>query len=107
QAELIRSKGYVAEEYQVVTQDGYVLSLQRMPHGRSSTKSRKSRPPVLLVHGLFSSAVEWVINHPDQSLGFLLADSGYDVWLGNFRGTPYANRHVEYENTDGRYWNFR
>ncbi|KAM7298335.1 lipase member M-like [Ixodes scapularis] len=37
---------------------------------------------------------------------FLLADSGYDVWLGNFRGTPYANRHVEYQNTDGRYWNF-
>ncbi|XP_064488554.1 lipase member K-like, partial [Ornithodoros turicata] len=98
QAELIRSKGYPAQEFQVTTTDGYVLSLQRIPSDMGT--------PVLLVHGLLSSAVEWVINFPNQSLGFLLADAGYDVWLGNFRGTPYARGHLRYSDKDSEYWRF-
>lgn len=37
---------------QVTTEDGYILSLQRMPAGRSGEKADK--PPVLLQHGIFS-----------------------------------------------------
>lgn len=36
---------------QVETDDGYILSLQRLPAGRSGHKADK--PPVLLQHGLF------------------------------------------------------
>ncbi|KAL1476438.1 hypothetical protein MTO96_036501, partial [Rhipicephalus appendiculatus] len=38
---------------------------------------------------------------------FLLADAGYDVWLGNYRGTPYSRGHLEYSDSDSRYWDFR
>ena len=39
--------------------------------------------------------------------GFLLADSGFDVWLGNIRGNSYSIEHVNYTRHDPRYWAFR
>ncbi|XP_075530098.1 lipase member K-like [Dermacentor variabilis] len=83
--------------------------MQRIPHGRGVfpfPPPRSRRPPVILVHGFLSSAVEWVINYPHQSLGFLLADAGYDVWLANLRGTPYAREHLQLTEADKKYWNF-
>ncbi|XP_070382694.1 lipase member M-like [Dermacentor albipictus] len=106
QAELVRSKGYPAEEHVTVTEDGYVLSLQRVPRGARQLPGPFTGPPVLLVHGLLSSAAVWVLNYPHQSLGFLLADAGYDVWLGNYRGTPYSRGHLEFSDSNSRYWDF-
>ncbi|XP_049274329.1 lipase member M-like [Rhipicephalus sanguineus] len=106
-AELVRSKGYAAEEHVTTTEDGYVLSLQHVLSGGGRLPGALPGPPVLLVHGLLSSAVEWVINYPQASHRFLLADAGYDVWLGNYRGTPYSRGHREYSDSDSRYWDFR
>nr|XP_023020414.1 lipase 3-like [Leptinotarsa decemlineata] len=39
-------------------------------------------------------------------LGFLLADKGYDVWLGNARGNVYSKGHISIPVTDSNFWNF-
>lgn len=39
---------------QVTTQDGYILSIQRIPNGRSGGKNDGAKIPVLLQHGLMS-----------------------------------------------------
>ena len=47
------------------------------------------------------------MNFPDQSLGYILADAGYDVWLGNMRGNRYSRAHVKYNpDHDEQFWDF-
>jgi len=41
----------------------------------------------------FQDALTWLINPPDEALGFILADNGYDVWISNTRGTKYSRSH--------------
>ena len=40
--------------------------------------------------------------------GYILADAGYDVWLGNFRGNIYSRGHVHKTKNprDQPFWNF-
>jgi len=102
---LARSKGYPAEKHEVITEDGYIITIHRVPHGRGQT-SNGSRPVVYLQHGLLSSSASWVVNFPDQSPGFLLADAGYDVWLGNVRGNNYAIKHQTLATDSDEFWDF-
>lgn len=103
-SEIIRDKGYPVEEHLVVTEDGFVLNVQRIPDGHKSTK-KGPKQAVFLQHGLLSSASDWVINFPPQSLAYILADAGYDVWLGNVRGNTYSS-HVKYTRKDKEFWDF-
>ncbi|XP_077533946.1 lipase member N-like isoform X1 [Haemaphysalis longicornis] len=111
-SEIIRDKGYPVEEYEVTTRDGFVLALQRIPHGREGDFAQRPqycssgrRPPVLILHALLSSSAVWVVNRPDQSLPYVLADAGFDVWLGNVRGNTQS-KHVRYTRVDKEFWDF-
>ncbi|OXU31803.1 hypothetical protein TSAR_005816 [Trichomalopsis sarcophagae] len=97
--EMIRKQGYIAEEHLILTEDGYLLTLHRIP---GSTDS----PIVLLEHGLLLSSFDYTANGKDEALAFFLADKGYDVWMGNLRGNIYSRCHIKYLTTDNRFWNF-
>lgn len=39
-------------------------------------------------------------------LGFLFADAGYDIWMGNARGNTYSANHTLYTKKDREFWEF-
>ncbi|KAL0839150.1 hypothetical protein ABMA28_017120 [Loxostege sticticalis] len=77
--------GYMSEEYELVTEDGYFLTLFRIPGDATR--------PVLLVHGNTPTSDSFIIRGND-SLVLTLAKQGYDVWAINLRGTRYSRRHI-------------
>ncbi|XP_050072240.1 lipase 1-like [Anopheles maculipalpis] len=101
--ELIRKYGYPIEQHEVITDDGYVLALTRIP---SKANSTNRSPPVLLVHGLFASSADFLIIGPNNSLAYLLADHGYDVWLADLRGNRYSRRHTRMSPDSRSYWDY-
>lgn len=93
------------ETYTVQTEDGYLLALYRIPYGINGTETNPK--PVLLNHGLGSSAGDYLTLSPQRSLGYILADRGYDVWLMNGRGTTYSQKHISINESDKQaFYNF-
>jgi hypothetical protein len=77
--EIIVRHGYPAETHTVQTEDGYLLSLHRIPCGRAGCGDGV-RQPVFLQHGILASSADWILSGPEKGIGFILADLGYDVW---------------------------
>ncbi|KAJ3658397.1 hypothetical protein Zmor_010137 [Zophobas morio] len=103
--QLIEKFGYPAEVHEVVTEDGYILTLHRIPHGRKKTP--QVRPPILFVHPFSLSSMDYVHFGPNNSLSFLLAERGFDVWMGNVRGTTWSRKHKTLDpDRDSAYWDF-
>ncbi|XP_058070825.1 triacylglycerol lipase 2-like [Magnolia sinica] len=101
---MVERYGYECQEHTVTMKDGYILSMQRIPKGCSETTG--SRPPVLLQHGVLMDGITWLLNSPDQSLSFILADSGFDVWIANSRGTKWSRGHTSLGPNDPAYWDW-
>ncbi|XP_053602237.1 lipase 3-like [Plodia interpunctella] len=102
---LIRKYGFPCEMHRVYTEDKYILEMHRIPHGRDNVSTEK-RPVVFLQHGLLSSSAEWVLMLPGKGLAYILAEAGYDVWMGNARGNTYSKHHVSLNPTSSSFWKF-
>ncbi|KAI3726803.1 hypothetical protein L1987_66609 [Smallanthus sonchifolius] len=96
--DVITELGYPYEAIRVVTDDGYVLLLERIPR-------RDSRKAVYLQHGVFDSSMGWVSNGVVGSPAFAAFDQGYDVFLGNFRGLV-SREHVNKNISSREYWSY-
>ncbi|XP_067946055.1 gastric triacylglycerol lipase-like [Watersipora subatra] len=96
--------GYACEEYlhEVVTKDGFLLTMHRIT-GRKK-KLISDRRPVFLQHGLLCDSTSWILNLPNQTLPFLIADAGFDVWLANSRGNTYSMAHQTLKPHQEEFW---
>lgn len=102
---MIKSNGYPFEAHQVTTEDGYILTMHRIPHGINQ-QWVEGRPAVYLQHGLLCSSADWLVTGPEQALAYILADAGYDVWLGNARGNTNSRAHVSMSPESKDFWGF-
>jgi lysosomal acid lipase/cholesteryl ester hydrolase len=117
--EFIESRGFASESHFTTTTDGYVLGLQRIPPkhktcadgaDEASTEAHSrlpSRGVVLLIHGFMQSSESFTIRRDSSnSLPLVLANAGYDVWLGNNRGNKYSCKHASRKPANEDFWDF-
>ncbi|XP_075503479.1 uncharacterized protein LOC142540904 [Primulina tabacum] len=96
--DVITELGYPYEAIRVVTADGYVLLLERIPR-------KDAKKVVYLQHGILDSSMGWVSNGVIGSPAFAAFDQGYDVFLGNFRGLV-SREHVDKSISSRQYWTY-
>lgn len=98
----IKDAGYRGESHVTKTEDGYILKIHRvLPKKRSVYKGS-----AFLMHGLFRNSSDFIATGPRIALAYYLSDHGYDVWLGNARGTKYSMEHEKHPHTSKEFWKF-
>ena len=92
--DLCRTHGYTHEEHVVMTKDGYLLGLHRLPSKKGQRKcnpgTSTGKPVVYLHHGLLMNSEVWVcLTHPERSLAFALVEAGWYLNWASY--SPYIS----------------
>lgn len=87
------SYGYSWEPVKVTTEDGFILTTFHVT-GNSEGLFTPTMPPVLIQHGDSSDGAGWLGGYDGLPMHLQLAEAGYDVWIGNNRGTEYCQEHA-------------
>ena len=106
---VMQRHGYAWEAVKVHTDDGYTLTTfhvtGKVADDGSVITREPTEPPVLVQHGLGSDAATWLWSYTSGvPLPLQLYDEGFDVWLGNNRGTEYSQQHDVYTTKDMEFW---
>ena len=74
---LIEKAGYPSETHMVTTDDGYILTMHRIPYSKNDPDSYKNgevnvtRPVVFVQHGLLCSSADFVLSYPPKHWVFI------------------------------------
>jgi len=92
----------------VITEDGYILTVFRIPGLNNEPSAVEPKPAVLMQHGILDSAYCFIVNWADVAPAFVAARAGYDVWLGNSRGNTYSKAHTKLDpkKDEKEFWSF-
>lgn len=95
--DLISKLGLPAEGHYVTTEDGYTLRMDRIPRPGS---------PVAFLGNVLSCSSACFVALGRDSIASRLYDAGYDVWLGNWRGSGLSLKHKYLKPSQREFWNF-
>ncbi|XP_035714197.1 lipase 3 isoform X2 [Folsomia candida] len=101
--------GYPVERINVTTEDGYILGIYRIPFSpKSPLVEGVVKKSVVLGHGLLANGLSYLQQGDSRNLAMILADSGFDVYIVNFRGNSYSQGHINPDMTldNWKYWDF-
>lgn len=98
----VKNAGYRGEVHKVKTVDGYALKVHRILPAKQSVH----KGTAFLMHGLFRNSSDFIATGPKIALAYYLADHGYDVWMGNARGTTFSREHEKHPSKSKQFWKF-
>lgn len=123
-AEIIRTRGFIAEWYPVISYDGTPLSIYHVINPLADPRTLNLYP-VLVMHGFTGDATQMLahshnvkprkpsigvptVEPNDETLAFALANNNFDVWLMDFRGANLHNpvMREHYKKLGSKFWNF-
>ncbi|XP_031635993.1 lipase 3-like [Contarinia nasturtii] len=98
----VQKAGVEIERHNVTTEDGYILGLYHLVPPKIETFKNKT---MFLMHGLAACSRDYVI-YPNISMAYYFAQRGFDVWLGNARGSTFSRKHITLDPDQSEFWMF-
>jgi len=105
-ADLMDQWGYDWEAHKVTTDDNYILTtFHILGKNGERTPISESKGTVLCQHGDQEDGTSWMAGFTGKPFHLMLVDEGYDIWIGNNRGTMYSWDHETFDSAvDNEYW---
>jgi len=101
--EYIERFGHKLEENEVTTEDGYIINLWHLIPNFPVNPDK-----VIFLQPGFASSGLCYFELQKKSLPYLLQEKGYDVWIGNNRGSKFSAKHItkNAKKLNGDFWEF-
>ena len=102
----VKDNGFVLQKHEVLTHDGYKLTVHRLVQPDEKPVQNPQSPKsnvIYLQHGLMCCSADWMV---PGGLAYVLAQKGYDVWMGNFRGNVFSLNHTYLNYKSKDFWRY-